>query len=162
MSDRPGPGGSEGPRAEAFGPVAALLDDALAGGLGSAAAVSIGEAGVERFRACRGALRRLPEPGPPAGPDAWFDLASLTKPMVSAALAMVFVDRGLLDLDLPVRRWVPDAATTGTVAELLGHAAGCAAHVKFFEQPGVRDAGRDTEAARQEILRLARSGDHIL
>ena len=157
MSDRPGPGGSEGTPEEEFGAVALLLDEALAAGLGSAAAVSIGDAGVERFRACRGALWRLPEPGPSAGEGAWFDLASLTKPMVSAALAMVLVDRGDLELDLPVRRWVPDAATPGTVAELLGHAAGCAAHVKFFELPGVREAGRDREQARQEILRLART-----
>jgi CubicO group peptidase (beta-lactamase class C family) len=45
---------------------------------------------------------------------------------------MVLVGDGALDLDAPVRRWFPAAATTGTVRHLLGHAAGCAAHVEFF------------------------------
>jgi CubicO group peptidase (beta-lactamase class C family) len=45
---------------------------------------------------------------------------------------MVLVGDGALDLDAPVRRWLPAAATAGTVRQLLGHAAGCAAHVEFF------------------------------
>jgi CubicO group peptidase (beta-lactamase class C family) len=61
-----------------------------------------------------------------------FDVASLTKPMATAAIAMVLVSEGALDLAAPVRRWLPRAATEGTVAQLLGHAAGCAAHVEFF------------------------------
>lgn len=61
-----------------------------------------------------------------------FDVASLTKPMATAAIAMVLVAERRLELDDPVRRWLPHAATTGTVAQLLGHAAGCAAHVEFF------------------------------
>jgi CubicO group peptidase (beta-lactamase class C family) len=109
-----------------------LLDAALAAGLGSAAAVSIGDRGVERDRAVRGALRRIPAIGPPADELASFDLASLTKPMATAALAMVLVGDGALDIDTPVRRWFPAAATTGTVRHLLGHAAGCTAHVEFF------------------------------
>ncbi|HEY0195180.1 MAG TPA: serine hydrolase, partial [Kofleriaceae bacterium] len=61
-----------------------------------------------------------------------FDLASLTKPMATAALAMVLVGDGALDLDAPIRRWFPGAASHGTVGQLLGHAAGCVAHVELF------------------------------
>jgi CubicO group peptidase (beta-lactamase class C family) len=112
--------------------IAALLDAALAAEIGSAAAVSIGDRGVEQERLVRGHTRRLPTRGAPIDELAPFDLASLTKPMATAALAMVLVGDGALDLDAPVRRWFPDAATAGTVRQLAGHAAGLAAHVEFF------------------------------
>jgi len=112
--------------------IAALLDDALSGGLGSAVALSIGDAGVEQERLVRGATQRLPVPGVLVDERVPFDLASLTKPMATAALAMVLAGDAVLDLDAPVRRWLPDAATTATVRQLLGHAGGCAAHVEFF------------------------------
>jgi len=120
--------------------LAALLDAALDGTpgaalstpLGSAAALSIGAAGVEQERLVRGRVRRVPDLGPVIDEHTAFDLASLTKPMATVALAMVLVGDGALDLDAPVRRWLPVAATTGTIRHLLGHAAGCAAHVEFF------------------------------
>ncbi|MEZ4363618.1 MAG: serine hydrolase domain-containing protein [Kofleriaceae bacterium] len=127
------------------------MDAALGGGLGSAIAVSVGDARSERCRVVRGHLWRVPSLGPEVGVGAWFDLASLTKPMVTVAVAMVLVDQGRLELGAPVRRWLPDAATEGSVAQLLGHAAGCAAHVRFFEQLG---AGGDD--ARAALLQLAR------
>jgi len=109
-----------------------LVDAALAAPLGSAVALSIGDAGVEQERLVRGRSRRVPDPGPAIDDRTAFDLASLTKPMATVGLAMVLVGDGTLDLDAPVRRWLPEAATTGTVRHLLGHAAGCAAHVEFF------------------------------
>jgi CubicO group peptidase (beta-lactamase class C family) len=112
--------------------ITTLLDEALAAPLGSAMALSIGDGGVEQERVVRGHARRVPDAGPAIDERAMFDLASLTKPMATAALAMVLVGDGALDLDAPVRRWLPDAATAGTVRQLLGHAAGCAAHVEFF------------------------------
>jgi CubicO group peptidase (beta-lactamase class C family) len=112
--------------------IAALLDAALAAELGSAIALSIGDAGVEQDRWVRGWTRRVPTRGVPIDDHTRFDLASLTKPMATAALAMVLAGDGALDLEAPVRRWFPEAATAGTVRQLLGHAAGCAAHVEFF------------------------------
>ncbi|MBA3455563.1 MAG: beta-lactamase family protein [Deltaproteobacteria bacterium] len=114
--------------------IAALLDDALEGGLGSAAAVSIGDQGREVARLVRGLTRRLPTPGVPVDEQTWFDVASLTKPVATVASAMVLVGAGQLGLGDPVRRWLPGAASTGTVRELIGHAAGCAAHVEFFRK----------------------------
>jgi CubicO group peptidase (beta-lactamase class C family) len=46
----------------------------------------------------------------------------------------VLVGDGALDLDDPIRRWLPVATSAGTVRQLLGHAAGCAAHVEFFKR----------------------------
>jgi CubicO group peptidase (beta-lactamase class C family) len=112
--------------------IAALIDSALAAPLGSAVALSIGDGGVEQEHLVRGATRRVPDAGPAIDEHTRFDLASLTKPMATAALAMVLVGDGALDLDDPVRRWLPEASTTGSVRHLLGHAAGCAAHVEFF------------------------------
>lgn len=114
--------------------IATLLDDALGAGLGSAAAVSVGNDGREVGRLVRGLSRRLPTPGVRVDEQTWFDVASLTKPMATVASAMVLVGEGRLGLADPIRRWLPGASSTGTVRELLGHAAGCAPHVEFFRQ----------------------------
>ena len=112
--------------------IAALLDEALASGLGSAAAASVGDAGIEVFRYVRGHRWRVPAPGPEIDERTPFDLASLTKPMVTVACAMVLAGKHRLDLDATVRSWLPFAATAGTVRHLLGHSAGCAAHVEMY------------------------------
>ena len=109
-----------------------LVDAALAAQLGSAAAVSVGDGGREVFRYVRGHVRRLPDLGPAIDEHTYFDLASLTKPMATVATAMSLVADGKLDLAAPIRRWLPAAASPATVRELLGHAAGCVAHVEFF------------------------------
>lgn len=114
--------------------IARLLDDALASGLGSAAAVSIGDGGREVFRYVAGTVRKLPDRGPAVTERTPFDLASVTKPMATVSIAMVLVEQGRLDLDAPVRRYLPEAATAGTVRQLIGHSAGCAAHVEFFRR----------------------------
>lgn len=113
--------------------IAALLEQALAAGLGSAAAVSVGDAGREVGRVVRGHARRVPDLGATIDEGAWFDVASLTKPIAAAGCAMVLAAERRLDLDAPIRRWFADAASAGTVRHLLGHAAGCAAHVPFYE-----------------------------
>lgn len=111
-----------------------LIDGMFASGAGSGAALSIGEDGKEVVRHGQGSTRRVPTPGMPVDDDTWFDVASLTKPMVTVACAMVLVGESRLALDAPIRRWIGDAESTGTVAQLLGHAAGCAAHVEFFRR----------------------------
>src|SRR5438309_782923 len=100
--------------------IRALLDDALRAGLGSAVAVSVGDSGREAFRHLAGTTRRLPDPGPAISEDTPFDLASVTKPMSTVAIAMVLVAEGRLDLDAPVRRYLPTAQTLATVRQLLG------------------------------------------
>lgn len=119
--------------------IAALLDDALARGIGSAAALSVGDAGTEVERQFHGHAQRVPALGDPIDHTSLFDLASLTKPMCTVACTMVLVGDGRLDLGAPIQRWIPEAASTGTVRHLLGHASGCIAHVEFFRSLAVGD-----------------------
>lgn len=108
-------------------PVRLLLDDAVARGLCSAAALAIGDGGREVVVHAVGTTRTVPTPGDPIDAGVWFDLASVTKPMATAAIAMALVSRRRLELDAADARGV-------TPRHLLGHAAGFPAHVKFFEQ----------------------------
>jgi CubicO group peptidase (beta-lactamase class C family) len=136
--------------------IAALVDDALAGGLGSAAAVSVGDHGVEVFRHVSGHLSRVPAQGAPIDEHAVFDLASVTKPMATVAMAMVLVGDDRLDLDAPIRRWIPGAESEGTVRHLLAHSAGCVAHVEFFRRLRDGDLGGVPDARTALVLMAAR------
>jgi len=109
-----------------------LLDDAIAAGLGSAAALSIGDGGREVERIVVGTTQHTPSLGPVITASTRFDLASVSKPMATATIAMALVSRGALELASPVQRWIAGAVSTATVGQLLGHAGGCVAHVEFF------------------------------
>ncbi|HEY2515319.1 MAG TPA: serine hydrolase domain-containing protein [Polyangiaceae bacterium] len=55
----------------------------------------------------------------PVREDTLFRIASMTKPMV-AAVAMMLVDDGVLRLDAPVTRWLPELAERRVLARLDG------------------------------------------
>ena len=61
-------------------------------------------------------------------PDTVFDLASLTKPLVGAGVALALVDRGCFSLDEEVTTWVPELehfrGEGVTLRRLLAHTAG--------------------------------------
>lgn len=64
-----------------------------------------------------------PKPQPlPAG--TLYDLASLTKPLVSAFLAVYLIEKKQLRLDDEVRRFFPTCTLTVTLEQLLIHSAG--------------------------------------
>lgn len=103
--------------------------------------------------------------GRPMTEDTIFRLASVTKPLVSAA-AMHLVDQGRLRLDDPVSRWLPDFkpkladGTTPviTVSQLLNHTAGLS--YGFLESPhgpyrtaGVSDGLGEPEIGFAENLK---------
>ncbi len=84
--------------------------------------------------------------------DTIYDVASLTKPIVTTTAVMMLAERGQIDLDAPVARFLPefgcaaksdpDAGWRGrvTVRMLLLHNAGLAAHRDFYKQAkGKRD-----------------------
>jgi CubicO group peptidase (beta-lactamase class C family) len=78
----------------------------------------------------------------PATTGTIFDLASLTKVIVTATLAMRMVDEVRLRLEDPVRRWLPawnrgDRASV-TIADLLEHASGLPAVLPLYRD----DRGR--------------------
>lgn len=78
-----------------------------------------------------GLARRAPAPAP-VRPDTRFAVASVTKPFTAAA-ALLLVDRGLVELDAPVRRYLPEFAGGGreavTVRQLACHTGGLPARL---------------------------------
>jgi len=135
--------------------VRALLDDAIARGICSAAAVAVGDRGREIFVYAAGTTRRVPTPGTPIDERAVFDLASVTKVMATGAVAIALTSRGRLDLDAPVRTLVQDPIDARvTVRHLLGHAGGLPAHVKFYERLWAGDLAGQPDP-RRALVHLA-------
>lgn len=65
------------------------------------------------------------EGAPPMPADAIFDLASLTKVIATTSAAAILYDRGKLDLDAPVQRYLSEFIHPGiTVRHLLTHSSG--------------------------------------
>ncbi|HEU4411526.1 MAG TPA: serine hydrolase [Polyangiaceae bacterium] len=79
--------------------------------------------------------------------DTVFDLASLTKPVATAASVVVLADRGRVDLDAPASRYVPEFGARGkagvTVRQLLTHVGGVAVETPMADyELGEREALR--------------------
>ena len=131
-----------------------LLDDAIARGCCSAAAIAVGDGGREVLVHATGRTRAVPDPGDPIDAGAIFDLASVTKVMATTAVAIALVSRGRLDLGAPARALVPGVDPRVTVLHLLGHGAGFPAHVKFYERIWAGDLAGEADR-RRAIIRLA-------
>ena len=81
-----------------------------------------------------------------------YDVASLTKPIVTTSAIMMLVAQGRVDLDAPLSRYLPEwgsGANAGqqadrrkkvTVRELLLHTSGLPAHREFYKDTKGRDA----------------------
>jgi CubicO group peptidase (beta-lactamase class C family) len=69
---------------------------------------------------------------PPVDTSTIFDVASLTKPIVTTSIVMQLSERDSLDLDAPVSRYIPEFSRSGkenvTVKNLLLHNSGLIAH----------------------------------
>lgn len=76
--------------------------------------------------------------------DDIFDLASVTKAVVTTTLCACFVDSGRLDLDEPVQTYVHTFVGAGkegvTVRHLLAHCGGLPAHIHLYKKYVGRDA----------------------
>jgi beta-glucosidase-like glycosyl hydrolase/CubicO group peptidase (beta-lactamase class C family) len=77
---------------------------------------------------------------PAVTPDTIYDVASLTKPVVTSTLVAMQAETGHIGLDLPVARYIPewndgpsaDWRKTVTVRNLLTHTSGLPAHKDYF------------------------------
>jgi serine-type D-Ala-D-Ala carboxypeptidase len=94
----------------------------------------------------------------PALPDTVYDVASLTKAVVTSVLVMKEVERGALALDEPVARRLPELDGEGkagiTLRHLLSHSAGLPAHRPYFRQVGAAASERwaiSLAAAREPL-----------
>jgi len=72
--------------------------------------------------------------GEPIGADTRFDLASLTKPLVTVPLVMAAIARAMLGLDDKLSRFFPAPADKRdiTIRHLLGHSSGLSPFKPFF------------------------------
>jgi serine-type D-Ala-D-Ala carboxypeptidase len=108
----------------------------IAAGTGSCAALEIGTAAGVRGRVAVGRLGPASDAAP-AGTDTIFDLASLTKVLGPTLLAMRLEEAGRCATTDRVARWWPAWHGPGrdetTIADLLAHASGLAAHRPLYE-----------------------------
>ncbi len=123
---------------------------------GAVALVARGDAIL--FHEAVGVTRIVPAPGVAVTAATRFDLASLSKPIATTAIALALAAAGRLDLDAPVGRYRPSFAAGGpagdglagpggaaarqavTVRQLLAHASGLPAWLPLHER--LLDAGR--------------------
>ncbi|NYJ04136.1 serine hydrolase domain-containing protein [Petropleomorpha daqingensis] len=115
-----------------------------------AAAVAVC-AGGDVVEAAAGVLSRAT--GVEATTDSVFQIGSITK-VWTATLVLQLADEGLVDLDAPVRKYLPDlrladedAAAALTVRQLLSHTAG-------FEGDIFTDTGRGDDALEKYVATL--------
>ena len=105
----------------------AIVAEGVAAGEMPGCVVLIGRRDGVAFQTAYG--RRAVEPrSEPMTAETRFDLASLTKPVCTAACVMHLADAGRLDLDAPVVEHLPEFASRGkgaiTATHLLTHTAG--------------------------------------
>jgi CubicO group peptidase (beta-lactamase class C family) len=96
-----------------------------------------------------GGWARLPDAGfpeaVPADVDTLFDLASLTKVVVTLPLVLLLHQRGRWSIDDPVARWLPGAPPSPvTISDCLLHVAGLVPHRHYYatcaDPAGIRQA----------------------
>ena len=117
-----------------FAPISTLINNAIAAHKLPGAVVVIGHDGHIAFEQAYGARKLAGEPGPfgtaaePMTEDTIFDMASLTKVLVTTTAIMQLYELHKLDIDDPVAKYLPDFAVNGkqnvTIRELLTHYSG--------------------------------------
>jgi serine-type D-Ala-D-Ala carboxypeptidase len=118
--------------------VSRLLLSQLAGGFPPAVAVQVGTAEGSPYAAAGGWARLADAADTAGGPvpaDAGtrFDLASLTKVVVTLPLVLLLHQRGRWSIDDPVARWLPGAPRSPvTISDCLLHAAGLVPHRPYY------------------------------
>jgi len=131
--------------AEADAVVASAVGRAFPG-----AVLAVGRSGRLAHLAAFGRLSY--EPGADAAaPDTIYDLASLTKVVVTTTIAMTLVDEGRLDLDARVSTFVPGfrggAKDRVTLRQLLSHSGGLAWWAPLYRDTEGKAAYLDAIAA---------------
>jgi CubicO group peptidase (beta-lactamase class C family) len=124
----------------------------LSAGLPPALAVSVSTSHGVCYRAAGGwaNLGYHSDRPVPAGADTLFDLASLTKVIVTTPLVLLLHQRKAWDLDDPICRWLPGAPRSEvTIRHCLTHTAGLVWHRPFFTVQ--QDAGAIRAAVLAEL-----------
>ena len=115
--------------------VARVIERAIASRAFPAATIEVGRRDSVAWRAAFGTLTYAPDAAA-ATDDTVFDLASLTKVIATATMAMRAIDAGRLSLDARVADllgdWRGADREAVTIADLLEHASGLTAYLPFF------------------------------
>jgi SSS family transporter len=137
------------PTAPDFSAVSAAINTAIAQKKLPGAVVVVGHNGKVVFRQAYGVRKLAGEPGldgkpSPAEPmtaDTIFDMASLTKCLVTATAMMQLVEARKVDVDAPVAKYLPEFAANGkqnvTIRELLTHYSGLPPDVNLKDAWGL-------------------------
>jgi CubicO group peptidase (beta-lactamase class C family) len=127
--------GEERPPSGALAGPEALLTEAVAGGQCAGAVVQVRRDGEVLWHRAYGWAEIMPRRRA-MRPDMLFDLASLTKLLVTVTGIVQVWERGGLDLDRPVEETVPGFGEAGKSAvslrHLLTHTSGLPAWVRFY------------------------------
>ena len=115
--------------------ISALLAERIEAGDFPSAVYVVAERGRVRFADALGDAVREPD-ARPATLETIYDLASLTKPLVTGLLAAMQVERGALELDGAVSQYLEEFATEEkraiTVGQLLTHTSGLPAWLPLY------------------------------
>jgi CubicO group peptidase (beta-lactamase class C family) len=115
--------------------VARIIERAIESRAFPAAAIEVGRRESVLWHAAFGTLT-YEDGAPPVTDDTVFDLASLTKVIATATMAMRAIDAGRLSLDARVAAVLADWRGVDrdgvTIADLLEHASGLTAYLPFF------------------------------
>jgi CubicO group peptidase (beta-lactamase class C family) len=124
---------------DGFAALRGVCDEAVAAGVIPGAAIVCAEEGQTLFCGAFGA-RQIEPDVLPASVDTVYDVASLTKAVVTSVLAMRAVGDGTISLESPVATYLPefqgDGKATVTVRHLLCHASGLPAHRPYYQHIG--------------------------
>jgi CubicO group peptidase (beta-lactamase class C family) len=123
-------------RAQSFAEIDAAVQDGIRRGIYPGAVVVIGRRDSLMYARGYGHFTwNSASPVPDPDSTLW-DVASITKVVSTASIAMRLVDRGKLELDAPVRRYLPRFAgglkNDVTVRMLLDHTSGLKSYVPFY------------------------------
>jgi len=115
--------------------IEAFLDERIAAGDFPGAVWAVVAADGRLAQGARG-LRAVVPASEPTTLDTIYDLASLTKPVATAALAVLLERKGRMRLSDPVARWIPELAGTDkeaiTIRQLGCHTSGLPAWLPLY------------------------------
>ena len=166
--------------AQSFDMVDDAIQSGIRDGLYPGAVVIIGRRDSILYRRGYGHYTWNPASRVPDADSTYWDLASITKVVATAASAMRLVDQGKLDLDAPVRRYLPRFSgglkNQVTVRMLLDHTSGLKSYVPLYKkargsrarmvrllyaQPLVRSPGDSAEYSDLNAMLLGLVIEHV-
>ena len=139
------------------GALAPICAQALANQVTPGGVITVAEADSAVATFTFGKTASVTEGGAKVTGKTIYDLASLTKPMATASIAMHAVSIGKLDLSSRVCELAPwldrPIARNIEVRHLLGHSAGLPAHIRFYQQ---LFGSRSSRPKRTQLLALTK------